>query len=568
MISRSDALFTNLMLDLEFPDGDPSPFSNYRDYAKAYLARDVYKKLLTRISDQADQRALEKFKTVNTRCAVWEMEYSGSWDEELVGSLKETIYKFWNPEGYPLVSSFASVLDRARPGPGASLGATGNDFYSKMFSSKLSCTSQHLYDTYRAYVSDYPLWQSAELCREAHYGSVDVVQGNRLSYVPKTNDISRTICIEPSLNMFYQLGFGARLEDRLGQFFGIDLSRQPVVNRELARLGSVCGGFATIDLSSASDSLGLKMLREVLPGDMLDWLLRLRSPYSDVGGEVLELAMVSTMGNGFTFPLQTMLFASVVATAFRFHHIKLERAKWSKDGALRDPGNFSVFGDDIIVPTLVAKTVITLLERLGFQVNTSKTFVEGPFRESCGHDYFNGHNVRPVYIRSLATQQDRYVAINLFNEWSARTGISLSNTVQFLISTVRYLAVPFAENQDAGIRLPQNLVSEPIRMSENGSCLYRASVARPTVITVLDNKVVLPRSRRRKQVIYNPDGLFLTMLRGDMVSGKIPVRHDRAHYHTRKKVTPYWDYFPPMAGLTPVFTWRQWNTAVFFNLYG
>lgn len=570
MISLSDALYTCLLTDLGFPEGDPSPFSNSKDYAKAYLARDVFKKLLTRVSDQADRRALDKFIAVNQKCREWKKECEGSWDDELIGSLKETIYKFWNPGGYPLVSSYAECLSQARSGPGASIGANGNDFYTKMFSSKLTCTSSHLYDVYRRNFDNYPIWRMAELSRSSEYGSCEVVRGSRLSFVPKTNDISRTICVEPSLNMFYQLGFGACLEDRLETYFGISLARQPDINRKLAYWGSIDGSFSTIDLSSASDSLGMEMLREVLPKDFLSWLTRLRSPFVQTLDGELELAMVSTMGNGFTFPLQTMLFASIVVTALRHHGIDPKMSLYypgEEDSRVFAYPNYSVFGDDIICPSSVTRTVLRLLKMLGFQVNRNKTFVEGPFRESCGHDYFLGRNVRPVYIRKLTTQQDRYVAINALNEWTARTGVILPTTVQFLMSTVRYLAVPYSENQDAGIRMPFNLVRVPIQRDGNGSCMYKARRAKPVKVRVLDGEVLFPKSMRRRRVMYNPDGLYLAFLHGDIEGSSISVRHDRVHYYTKNRITPNWDWCGTADGVAPSLSWQRWNTAVFFNCY-
>lgn len=567
MISRSDALYTCLMEDLGYPKGDPSPFSTPKEYARNYLAHDVFKKFLSHINDNVDELALEKFLTVNSRCKLWRPEYE-SWEEEVVGSVRDQIYRFWNPAGMPLVSSYNDILCRSRAGPGASVGARGNDFYTKMFSSPLTCTSLHLYEIYRRHFEDvHPLWNSAEVCRRSQYGGPQVVSGSRLAFVPKTNEISRTICVEPSLNMFFQLGFGINIQERLKSCFGIDIQSQPIVNRELARLGSIDGSFATIDLSSASDSLSLGMLKNLLPRDFFAWLMELRSPSVTVGGVEHKLEMVSTMGNGFTFPLQTMLFSALVSAAFRHHGIVPKRSK-VVDGEIVELGNWSVFGDDIIVPTAIVRTVLLLLRRFGFQINEHKTHVEGPFRESCGYDYFRGHNVRPVFIRKLDTQQDRYVAINLFNEWSARTGVSLPKTVQYLVSTVRYLPVPCYENADAGIRLPFSLVNrDAISYDPNGSVEYRARVPKPLGISVLEGKFLYPSSRVKSRM-YNPDGLFISLLNGTIVGSTINVRHDVNKYYTRARVSPHWDLFASTGSIALPFNWRQWNTAVYLNLMG
>jgi hypothetical protein len=188
------------------------------------------------------------------------------------------------------------------------------------------------------------LWNEAETHRLLLHG-VRLVDHSKYSFVNKTTTIARGICTEPSINMWMQLGMGSVLEDRIRSVFGIDLSFQPNVNRALARRGSF-GGLSTIDLESASDSMGMKMLREVLPRGMLSMLEFLRCPRTKLpSGELVDLNMVSTMGNGFTFPLQTLLFASVVKTVYHYLGIPMKR-----DGFVEDR-NFGVFGDDIIVET-------------------------------------------------------------------------------------------------------------------------------------------------------------------------------------------------------------------------
>jgi len=67
--------------------------------------------------------------------------------------------------------------------------------------------------------------------------------------------------------MFFQLGVGSMIEARLKTYFGIDirgdLSNQQVLNRALAREGSIGGELATVDLSEASNTIPLRMFSEV-----------------------------------------------------------------------------------------------------------------------------------------------------------------------------------------------------------------------------------------------------------------------------------------------------------------
>lgn len=527
------------------------------------LAKSFYKKFVDTTSKEAEPRALEKFLSINERMANFVLEPRGSWEEEMVGTLKDVLYRFFSPvrECPDLKSDtpgcsghlngellhIEAILDRARSGPGASLGANGNDFYTKMFSSRLTTTRRSHYELYARHVSMDYRWQSAEELRKLTYGAYDVVEGNRLNFVPKTKDIARTICTEPSLNMWCQLGIGAILEERLERYFGINLSNQQFRNRRMARIGSIDGSFATIDLSNASDSMSRVLLREVLPQSTNWWLDFFRSPLSILpDGRKIELHMISTMGNGYTFPLQTILFASAVVAVYRALGIPLIRPRGKRDG------NFGVFGDDIIVVRKAYPTLCRFLETLGFSVNHDKSFSEGPFRESCGEDYFLGHNVRGVYLTSIAEVQDRYSAINRLNRWSAFHGVSLENTIQRLASSVPKYLVPQWEQDDAGIKVPYSLVRRKRLDKRTQSIVYRRWVAVPSKLRVTDDAILGPRKERRR--LFNPEGLRLALLHGGLKSGEIAIRLDRVPYRPKFGVAPNWDAIS-------VWDLEQMNTA-------
>jgi hypothetical protein len=588
----SHVLYQALQEDLAsavpgYQPGEPWPGMTPRQFAASALDKAFYKKFVEKVHPEADDRAFAKFLQVNEACRDWVLSCNDSRDEVLVGELKSTLYNFFYPEGMPLIQNQHQILDAGRTGPGASRLARGNDFYTKLFDSPLSVTSSGLYSLYSDYLSSDPSWFAAEEFRANHYGDCQIVEGSQLHFVPKSDDISRLIAIEPNLNMYFQLGLGAILERRLESFFGISLERQPDKNRELARIGSLDGSFSTIDLSSASDSLSLPMLREVLPKPVLNWFLRFRSPFAEYKGEQVKLEMISTMGNGYTFPLETILFASVVSAASSLVRQELDKP-WG-----RRLGNFAVFGDDIICKTGITRQVIRLLELLGFSVNQQKSFVEGPFRESCGRDWYKGRDVRGVYLKSLQTMQDRYVAINGLNLWSAKTGIPLSRTVGYLRSTVRYQPVPPWEDNDSGIRVPLDLVLHPKR-SESGNFLYRKEQARPSRLKISDCDIRVPK--RSKARLYNPEGLLQAFLRGYIRTGKdgvgwISLRHKTVSYNTKWATAPNWDWLPLgcdiLVGTNSGYydylrykvsdlndrrssmsqsSWGRWKSAVYFNL--
>jgi hypothetical protein len=116
---------------------------------------------------------------------------------------------------------------------------------------------------------------------------------------------------------------------------------------------------------------------------------------------------------------------------------------------------FGVFGDDIIVKKEAYAFLVRSLTKLGFKVNDDKSFNTGPFRESCGYDWYNGHFVRGVYVTSLETVSDVYSAVNRLNRWSALSGVRLYNTISLLLRYAkRNLQVPFSEGIDSGIQVP------------------------------------------------------------------------------------------------------------------
>lgn len=534
------------------------------------LVEALPKKFADVATDTAEQRAYEKFMAVNDRCREWELEMQFSWEEEAVGCFKKALDDFFHPGGEPLDLSPTAIFDRGRCGPGASLGANGVDFYTKLFSSDLTASSFEVYYQYAAWCAADPNWRDAEFDRLTTFGLPSITSRSSMTFVPKNRDTMRTICTEPSLNMFAQLGLGAILEDRLRSFFGIDFGSQPDRNAELARLGSIGQAIDTIDLASASDSLSLKMLQQMLPGWVYETLCEYRCDSTRVRGEQVQLHMISTMGNGFTFPLQTIVFSCIVRAAAAMHGARLGRAN-------SDLTTWGVFGDDIACPCFITRTVIRLLEILGFEVNREKSFTDRwmLFRESCGRDYYCGHNVRGVYIKTLQTPQSRYVAINLLNVWSARWGVPLRRTIGYLRDSVRILAVPPWVSDDAGIRVPQRaLLSGHFQTFRSSrwrySYLFRYYEAFVPALRVLEDKIAIPRNLNRvPRRVMNPSGLLIAAIGGYIRGGRIPLalkQGERPCYRMKTGVTPFWGPTVEQVRSQEPGFWERWNSVVSDNL--
>jgi hypothetical protein len=558
MGSHPSELFQAIENDLQNALGDrygltepnnPGPECTPTQFACALLRRNVLKKFQDDVSADADAKALAKFLAANERCRSYEMEYA-SWEAELVGTFKKVLYEFYLMLDEACLLNYNSILSRGRMGPGSSISARGTDSFTKLFASPLSYTSSSLLSTYRAVGCHTPRWREAESIRASLLSDGVMTNASKLSFVPKSSDISRTICTEPSLNMYYQLGFGSIVEWGLARFFGIDLSTQPEKNAQLARIGSLTGQYSTIDLESASDSVSMGMLRTCLPRQILGILETLRTPNVRIpDGSIHPLYMVSTMGNGFTFPLQTLVFAAAVRAVYLESGLSQDRAVKS-----------GVFGDDIVVDTRVFQKTVRLLEILGFRANAHKSFSEGPFRESCGCDYYSGHNVRAVYLKTLRTKQDRYSALNRLLLWSSRH-VPLSSACEYLLGTVPVNPIPIWEAQTSGVAMPWAAVARKRRSQRFQSPTFVRWEPDPRRLVIRDDgSVRVPR--HHKPVSGNPPGAEVMAIAGVVRNHTISVRHDRVRWRRRIVVAPDWDNYRSTPHFANEEGWRRWTTVV------
>lgn len=237
---------------------------------------------------------------------------------------------------------------------------------------------------------------------------IKLVIGSRIDTVPKNAKTDRVIAIEPDLNMFVQRGLGGLLRAKL-KHVGINLDTQER-NQCLAYLGSIDGSLATLDLSMASDTIALELVRLLLPPDWFEAFCLTRSPRGVMpDGSVIEFEKVSSMGNGFTFELESLIFWALSASVMSYH-AGLDR-------------RLAVYGDDIIVPSNCSLVLTELLQHCGFTLNEDKSFMTGPFRESCGKHYFEGVDVTPFYVRRPIDDTVRiFWAANSLRRWTSRSG--------------------------------------------------------------------------------------------------------------------------------------------------
>lgn len=474
-----------LLLDLEpYLTGNPFMSSDMtgEQVSALALADSFYKKLCpSDNSQEADRRALEKFQAINERISSEPFEFSANSEVEAT---------FWDyfKNNYQQALGFEVegtnydlefIREHINVGPGTAQKAVNTDFISKLFEGPVSYTSEYLIPLYRSAIASSGLWADAERLRSSKYPFAKV-KGGKIFFAKKNAEISRTCCTPSNLGLLFQMSAGAFIEMRLEKYFGISLSTQPDKNRELARLGSIDGSYGTTDLVSASDSVSLQLFLKIQENNLLRYVMIQSRDECAVlpDGSEVELKMMSTMGNGYTFPLQTLIFASAVKSVYEMMGMRPTAASVCHPSETK----FGVFGDDIIVCREAYEFVNRMITKLGFEVNEAKSFNTGPFRESCGSDYFAGRNVRGVYIRSLETPQQVYSAINRLLRWSALNGIPLHNVIRYLAGLVQPVHVPPSAPDDSGIRVPFRAVSPEIDSRQWYSYRYYRRLAREIAV--------------------------------------------------------------------------------------
>lgn len=270
-------------------------------------------------------------------------------------------------------------VDSCDWGPGASVlvkrrEATGPNKY--LIDS--SITSRALNFIQPWFHAAYPLWFE-RIVKERGFRTV---AGNKVVTVPKNAKTDRTIAIEPGLNLWFQKGIGTMIRRRLSRV-GIDLNRGQDHHGRLANLGSKTNHLATVDFSCASDTIAKELIPELVCGEWLHLLQAFRSSTGVLDtGEEFSYEKFSSMGNGYTFELESLIFWAIAAACCDILGIE---------------GSVSTYGDDVILPAGAFDMYVSVTKDLGFEVNVKKSYSTSYYRESCGSHYYYGDNVKPIY---------------------------------------------------------------------------------------------------------------------------------------------------------------------------
>jgi len=478
----------------------------------------------------------------------------------------------WLQRENEVLADLREPLSLGCVGPGSAVGATFNDAYDKLFMSRLTYPSKDLLAIHFENCKTSPTWIMSELVRALRVGyargECSVPKGVT---VPKDNGRDRFIGVPTILGNVYSRGLGMMLESCLCRL-GLNITDQQVRNRHFAELGSLDSTVgdpdrpATIDLKSASDSVGW-----LLTQYLLDDLPNIKSAMALSRDEAISidkvkipLNMTSTMGCGFTFPWQTLVFYSIISALAKM------------DG--RGFTSLAVFGDDIIVPEALFDITCRVLSHMNFVVNDKKSFGTGPFKESCGTDWYRGVDIRPVFVETLNTENDCYSLFNRLLMWSSLHDVPLSNTLLRLRREAPDgTFIPLWEDPASGYRVPswalsifgKRPVSKTLQKSLRLVDGFIYSLDRPVTIsrsigvkvgerdldlfdgTICDTpdfqSEVRPSCRQSSRWfrVSNPYGYYLCRINGTVLGPDIPCRSRDVLYRRVWASTPNWDYAPP-----------------------
>lgn len=328
------------------------------------------------------------------------------------------------PETDRLRETVAFLLDAklekphtSRHGPG-STADVGRSIVRKCRKAVLSKNLQYIKDHGPLGLdSEYNHWIFGYFRGSTH----SIASTSKLLFVPKDLKTSRSICMEPSAYMYSQQWYMSSLtnaisKSRIGKMVQLESQER---NQNLAMFGSCTTLVDTIDLSSASDSVALSLVKKIFPPGILFYLLGTRSKFVRLpNGNIIEPKKFAPMGSALCFPVQCIVFSAI--TMMAYVEWQMARSHCSYTTAMKlvfanlSEGFFTsnrlltpaIYGDDIICDSRVTDRVIELLKAYGFTVNEGKSFTGGQaVRESCGIYAWNGYDVTP-FLYSIDERDD------------------------------------------------------------------------------------------------------------------------------------------------------------------
>lgn len=406
--------------DLVSREINPGDYNDPESFRNAFAAISFLRKnefLATSFDRQA--RALEKFRQSEEVCRLVNIrfqnlsrspEYQLEDTAALLHAMTRKIEKILSPW------SAEELFESGSFGPGSSPIVTGDDTSAERKFREERTITGFLYQlVWEPMKIAYPLW-----FRDGGLKLGPVFcEFSKVITVKKNATIDRTIAIEPGINLWFQKAVGQMIRKRLlrsgvnlsgsrtviqrklmdsgsryvqtwqriNRYIAKRLEQSSEINGQAARQGSKDSSLATIDFSAASDTISYELVRELIPHDWFVLLASCRTARYQLPGdtEAKLFHKFSSMGNGFTFELESLLFYTAALAVVESIGLREDQV--------------SIFGDDVIIPNEAADVFARFTAFLGFKVNVVKSYSTTYFRESCGEYYFSGVDVKPLFLK-------------------------------------------------------------------------------------------------------------------------------------------------------------------------
>ncbi len=281
----------------------------------------------------------------------------------------------------------------------------------------------------------------------------------RVVFVPKTQTAPRVIAIEPSHMQYMQQSVKDLMYERLESH---RLTRRSVrftdqsANQSLAYQGSISKRLSTLDLKDASDRVHLHLVQRIFKtSGILELLEDSRSLSATLPNDQnVVLWKFASMGSALCFPVEACVFYTLIQSAM---HMADGRRPCSRS-IEKYSRSIAIFGDDIIVPVEYTDFVVQYLESYLLKINISKSFSKGNFRESCGADYFNGVDVKPVYARQVPHDVARDWTADTVMSWNATADLfylkgkwHVAQVIRDMLASVTKSRIPRSRFPGSGV---------------------------------------------------------------------------------------------------------------------
>jgi len=392
---------------------DPLNYNSSQSFFDSYIATEFLSKSdFLKLTTDRKVEALKKFWAAEEHCRSTNIFLkdllAGSicatrLDEVLIKKARRKIAKILGD------INGEELFDASGWGPGTTTILKGADVSAYNKFRREDGITQSLYPLcHQFFPVAYPVWAADLLSRNGET-LFSIQEGNVIVTVPKNAKTDRVIAIEPGINLWMQKGYGELIRRKLRRV-GINLNSQQR-NQSLARKGSISNSLATIDFSSASDTIAYELVRLLLPQRWFVALEETRCSSGVLDGASIRWEKFSSMGNGFTFELESLIFYALALASCEVIGVSVE--------------DVSIYGDDVILPVQAVSLFRQVSELVGFSFNMKKSFSSSYFRESCGAHWYNGICVKPIYLKSrLSTIESLFTMANKIRRLAhRRTGM-------------------------------------------------------------------------------------------------------------------------------------------------